>query len=178
MNENDIWEQRTWELYKLKINFYNNNEKALYEARESVEYYKTEMGFIEPKKDEPKKKRASKKESFDVREDLSYVSEEFLSLWLEWLDYKDEIKKQYKTQQGAQTQYTSWINFAHNNVVLANALVRRSIENSWQGFFALTDAQRDFYLSNKSPYAAINKDNKEKTEQLNHKLTIDGVDYQ
>lgn len=96
--------------------------------------------------------KAIKKKSFDVRAELSYVSEDFLSLWNEWLDYKDEIGKQYKTQRGAKMQYSSWIKFSDNNPILANAIIKRSIEQSWDGLFALTDKQKEFFLSDKSPY--------------------------
>lgn len=158
MKTNDIWEQRTWEVYKevAKDSSHSTFGESLDFAKKLVEHYKEEMGFNEPTDEQPKKKRASKKDKFDPRDDLSYVDEKFLSLWMEWLDYKEEIKKQYKTQNGAETQYRTWLNYADNDVILANALVRRSIENSWQGFFSLTDSQKNFYRSSKSPYAVIN----------------------
>lgn len=91
--------------------------------------------------------------AFDVREDLSYVTEAYADIWKEWLDYKDEIKKQYKTQRGARLQYASLVRYANNNPILANAIVKNSIEHSWDGIFAITDKQREFFLSPKSPYA-------------------------
>lgn len=100
-------------------------------------------------------KSISKKKalSFDVRADLSYVDEEFSDIWNEWLDYKDEIKKQYKTQRGAKMQYASLLKYADNNVILANAIVKRSIEQSWDGVFELSDKQKTLFLSSNSPYA-------------------------
>ena len=97
-----------------------------------------------------KKKRDK---SFDARADLSYVDDEFADVWNEWLDYKDERGKQYKTQRGAQMQYKSLLKYADNNVVLANAIIKRSIEQSWDGVFALTDKQKSLFLSNDSPYS-------------------------
>lgn len=102
------------------------------------------------------KENTKKKKSFDVREDLSYVDEPFVSLWNEWLDYKEEIGKQYKTQRGAKMQYSSWIKFSDNNPILANAIIKRSIEQSWDGLFAFTDKQKEFFLSDKSPYQKEN----------------------
>lgn len=111
---------------------------------------------------EKKEDKSSKKKSrsaFDVREDLSYVEEAFAQIWNEWLDYKDEIKKQYKTQRGARMQYNSLVKYATNNPILANAIVKTSIEHSWDGFFALSDKQVDLFLSTKSPYAIVDGNN-------------------
>lgn len=104
---------------------------------------------IEQKEDYKKKRD----KTYDVRADLSYVDEEFADIWNEWLDYKDEIHKQYKTQRGAKTQYQSLLKYADNNVVLANAIVKKSIEQSWDGVFELSDKQKTLFLSPKSPYA-------------------------
>ena len=112
-------------------------------------------------KDLPKEERIDKsipkKKSFDVYADLSYVDAPYAAIWQEWLDYKKEIKKQYKTQRGAKSQYNTLIKYADNNPILANAIVKISIEHSWDGFFALTDKQMDFFLSPKSPYAIEEK---------------------
>ena len=43
-----------------------------------------------------KKRALTTSKTFDVRADLSYVNEELKDSWNIWLDYKDEIKKQYK----------------------------------------------------------------------------------
>lgn len=108
-----------------------------------------------------------KKPSFNVREDLSYVGEEYIGIWNEWLDYKDEINKQYKTQRGAKMQYSSLLKYANYNPVLANAIVKNSIEHSWDGLFALTEKQRFFFLSSNSPYMGdSNKGHIEKKDGL------------
>ena len=89
------------------------------------------------KKDLPKegkdKSFPKKKAKFDVYADLSYVDAEYADIWKEWLEYKDAIKSQYNAQRGAIIQYNSLLKYADNNVVLANAIVKRSIERSWQG---------------------------------------------
>lgn len=100
---------------------------------------------------------SKKKQNFDVRADLSYVDSKYANLWNEWLDYKDAINKQYKTQKGAISQYKSWIKFANNNIILAEAIVRRSIEYSWQGLFELKDNEIKLYLSNRNPYRSNNQ---------------------
>jgi hypothetical protein len=109
--------------------------------------------------------------SFDVREDLSYVEQKYIEIWREWLDYKDEIKKQYKTQRGAITQYNSLVKYANDNPTLANAIVKTSIEHSWDGLFALNEKQIDLFLSPKSPYGIIDQQGDDRT------LVINGVCY-
>jgi len=93
-----------------------------------------------------------KKNTFNVREDLSYVDIHFLKLWNEWLDYKDQIGKQYKTQRGAIMQYKSLMKYCEYSDILARAIICRSIEQSWDGLFSLTEKQKEFFLSSNSPY--------------------------
>lgn len=109
------------------------------------------------KKDFPKKERKDKsfpkkKAKFDAYADLSYVDAAYANIWKEWLEYKDAINSQYKEQKGAVIQYNSLLKYADNNVVLANAIVKKSIERSWQGLFALSDKEKELYLSERSPY--------------------------
>ena len=108
-------------------------------------------------KEEKDKSIPKKKTKFNVRDDLSYVDAPYVAIWQEWLDYKTEIKKQYKTQRGAKSQYQTLIKYANNNPILANAIVKISIEHSWDGLFPLSDKQTDFFLSQKSPYAIEEK---------------------
>ena len=108
-------------------------------------------------KEERDKSLSKKDKRYDANADLSYVDAPYVAIWQEWLDYKKEIKKQYKTQRGAKSQYNTLIKYANNNPILANAIVKISIEHSWDGLFALTDKQIAFFLSQKSPYAVEEK---------------------
>ena len=103
-------------------------------------------------KEETDKSFSKKTAKFDVYTDLSYVDAEYADIWKEWLEYKDAIKSQYNAQKGAIIQYNSLLKYADNNVVLANAIVKRSIERSWQGLFELSDKEKALYLSERSPY--------------------------
>ena len=105
-----------------------------------------------PNKERKDKSFPKKKAKFDVYADLSYVDAAYADIWKEWLEYKDAINKQYKAQQGAESQYKSLLKYADNNPILANAIVKRSIENSWQGLFELSDKDKALYLSERSPY--------------------------
>lgn len=99
-----------------------------------------------------KSKRKKHKAKFDVYADLSYVDEAYVDIWREWLEYKDAINKQYNVQKGAISQYKSLLKYADNNVILANAIVKKSIEHSWNGLFGLSDKEKELYLSERSPY--------------------------
>ena len=114
-------------------------------------------------KEERDKSLSKKDERYDANADLSYVDAPYADIWQEWLDYKKEIKKQYKTQRGAKSQYNTLVKYANNNPILANAIVKISIEHSWDGLFALTDKQIAFFLSQKSPYAVEENGRESKT---------------
>lgn len=118
-------------------------------------------------KEERDKSLSKKDERYDANADLSYVDAPYADIWQEWLDYKKEIKKQYKTQRGAKSQYNTLIKYANNNPILANAIVKISIEHSWDGLFALTDKQIAFFLSQKSPYAVEEKGCESSTDSKN-----------
>ena len=93
------------------------------------------------------KEKKEKKPKFNVRDDLSYVDKTFLNLWRDWLSYKDELGYQYKTQRGAMTQYKSLMKYSNKNIILATAIVNRSIENSWQGLFDIEEVQKQKILA-------------------------------
>lgn len=118
-------------------------------------------------KEERDKSLSKKDKRYDANADLSYVDAPYADIWQEWLDYKKEIKKQYKTQRGAKSQYNTLIKYANNNPILANAIVKISIEHSWDGLFALTDKQIAFFLSSKSPYAVEEKGCESSTDSKN-----------
>ena len=118
-------------------------------------------------KEERDKSLSKKDKRYDANADLSYVDAPYAAIWQEWLDYKKEIKKQYKTQRGAKSQYNTLIKYANNNPILANAIVKISIEHSWDGLFALTDKQIAFFLSQKSPYAVEEKGCESSTDSKN-----------
>ena len=134
-------------------------------------------------KEERDKSLSKKDERYDANADLSYVDAQYAAIWHEWLDYKKEIKKQYKTQRGAKSQYNTLIKYANNNPILANAIVKISIEHSWDGLFALTDKQIAFFLSQKSPYAVEEKgcevemSEQTYTEETDDNIFINGQVY-
>nr|UWF95896.1 MAG: HAD domain protein [Bacteriophage sp.] len=120
-----------------------------------------------------KKRVSTTSKTFDVRADLSYVSEELKDSWSIWLDYKDEIKKQYKTERGAKMMYSKLEKYSDGNPILANAIVNEAICHSWDGFYSLSDKQKDFFLSDKSPYRSENSNSSYldgRLQELNEKI--------
>ena len=134
-------------------------------------------------KEERDKSLSKKDKRYDANADFSYVDAPYAAIWQEWLDYKKEIKKQYKTQRGAKSQYNTLIKYANNNPILANAIVKISIEHSWDGLFALTDKQMAFFLSQKSPYAVeengheVEMSEQTYTEETDDNIFINGQVY-
>lgn len=127
-------------------------------------------------KEERDKSLSKKDKRYDANADLSYVDAPYAAIWQEWLDYKKEIKKQYKTQRGAESQYKVLKKYANNNPILANAIVKISIEHSWDGIFPLSDKQMAFFLSQKSPYAVEEKGYEvEMSEQTYTEETDDNI---
>ena len=127
-------------------------------------------------KEEIDKSISKKRAAYNANADLSYVDAPYAAIWQEWLDYKKEIKKQYKTQRGAKSQYEVLIKYANNNPILANAIVKISIEHSWDGLFPLSDKQMAFFLSPKSPYAVEEKGYEvEMSEQTYTEETDDNI---
>lgn len=102
---------------------------------------KRRLSELQKENDELKKKNAKKEKArgFDVRADLSYVDEAHMSMWVEWLDYKDQIKKQYNTQVGAKKAYTQWTNLSMGNLAKAQAIIDQSQMRSWDGLFDVKD---------------------------------------
>ena len=173
------WEERVFQLASSILVKHLNEitmEDAIDVAISFKDKYVEKMGLEEPKKE----KKATKKSdaAFDVRADLSYVDEKYLPLWNEWLDYKDEIKKQYKTQRGAQMQYTSWVRYSEGSINLANAIIRRSMEQSWDGLFELSAKQKALFGGPHTPYGFIAEAENLKSKTTdNERLIIGGTVY-
>ena len=74
------------------------------------------------------------------------------------------------------TQYNSWVRFSEDSINLANAIIKRSIENSWSGLFELKDKEKALYGSPRTPYGYI-VEREDLSKKEDGKLVIDGVTY-
>jgi len=88
-----------------------------------------------------------KKEPIDVFSSQKKPDEKLYLKWQEWIEYRNAIKKPYKTAQGATAAYNSLLALADQEETVAILIIQQSIEHEWQGFFP---------LKNKSP--AISED--------------------
>ena len=153
--------------YTLNSTKISDTEKIRYGEMPTQHNRDNRQNTDKKQKEERDKSLSKKDKRYDANADLSYVDAPYADIWQEWLDYKKEIKKQYKTQRGAKSQYNTLIKYANNNPILANAIVKISIEHSWDGFFALTDKQIAFFLSQKSPYAVEENGHESSTDSKN-----------
>lgn len=104
-----------------------NNDRTTSEQRVDTPKEEEEIKEVKELKQKPKKK------DFD----FSFVSEEFYSAFMKWINYKNEIKQSYKTQTSIQTCYDNLLNLSENDNVLAMDIVNQSIGNGWAGLFTL-----------------------------------------
>lgn len=166
------WEER---LFTIASGLYINGNTVMDSIEMALEFKENFIREIGDEEEPKEKEKKKKDKSFDPYEDLSYVEDKYLSLWKEWLDYKRQIKSQYKTQKGAKTQYTSWVNFSEGSINLAKAIIKRSIENSWSGLFELSPKEKALYGSPRTPYGYVAE--YEDLRKDEGKLVIGGVTY-
>lgn len=79
------------------------------------------------------KKEKYKKE----KRDLIFPCDKFVSVWKEWVNYKQDLGKGYKTQTSEQTALNKLAKLSDNNPNIAKLIVEQSIVNEWKGLFAL-----------------------------------------
>lgn len=85
---------------------------------------------------------------------MSFVHPSFLSIWNEWLQYRKEIKKPYKTARGMQNKYEKLIKLSGEDPVKATAIIYQSINNEWMDFFEL---RNESTVNNSKPDAAVRR---------------------
>ena len=69
--------------------------------------------------------------------DLSFIEESFKGPFLEWLDYKKELKDYYKTQSGIEKAYKNLKKMSNNNPETAQQIVDQAISKEWLGLYPL-----------------------------------------
>lgn len=57
----------------------------------------------------------------------------------EWLDYRKQIKKPYKTQKGVEMFYLELKKLSDNSPIYAKKIIDQSISKEWQGIFELKE---------------------------------------
>ena len=69
--------------------------------------------------------------------DLSFASASFQPVLYEWVCYRKEIKKSFKSIKSIQAAYKQLHELSDGNPVTAMKIVEQSIASSWQGLFPL-----------------------------------------
>lgn len=69
--------------------------------------------------------------------DLSFASTSFQPVIYEWVCYRKEIKKSFKSIKSVQAAYKQLYELSDGNPVTAMKIVEQSIASSWQGLFPL-----------------------------------------
>lgn len=81
--------------------------------------------------------------------DLSFLPSEYKNLWIEWLDYKRELKDPYDTQRGMKAAFTHLVNISGEDPAIARQIVDQSIREEWKGLFPLKDKKRNSFKDDK-----------------------------
>lgn len=71
--------------------------------------------------------------------DLSFASPAFQPILYEWICYRKEIKKSFKSIKSVQASYKQLYELSDGNPNIAMKIVEQSIASSWQGLFQLKD---------------------------------------
>lgn len=61
----------------------------------------------------------------------------FFEVWNEWLSYKKQIGKNYKTVISESSGLSKLVSLSESNSETAKKIINQSIENDWAGFFKL-----------------------------------------
>lgn len=79
-------------------------------------------------------KERKKRKKIDID---SFVLENLKSVWSDWICYRAQIHKPYKTDKGVKAAYENLIALCDNVPSVAEQIVKQSIRNEWQGLFPL-----------------------------------------
>ena len=69
--------------------------------------------------------------------DLSFASASFQPILYEWICYRKEIKKSFKSIKSVQAAYKQLHELSDGNPQIAMKIVEQSIASSWQGLFPI-----------------------------------------
>jgi hypothetical protein len=71
--------------------------------------------------------------------DLSFAISSFQPILYEWVCYRKEIKKSFKSKKSIEAAYKQLYELSDGNTQTAKKIVEQSIASSWQGLFPLKD---------------------------------------
>ena len=71
--------------------------------------------------------------------DLSFAISSFQPILYEWVCYRKEIKKSFKSKKSIEAAYKQLYELSDGNFQTAKKIVEQSIASSWQGLFPLKE---------------------------------------
>ena len=89
-------------------------------------------------KENLKKKKTYSDNEAEVVSSMEY-SDDFKAVLLSWLNYKREIKDQYKSAQSIMIMAKKLAEMSHGTIDIAKQIVEQSIANNWRGLFPLKE---------------------------------------
>lgn len=130
-----------------------------------------ERSFKGPKDKEKEKEKDKDKEKEKEKEGENQIfypfnSDEFLSMWKVWLDYRKEIKKPYKSKKSEQAALKQLSEFDES---FAINLIERSIAGGYQGL--VFDNTKAEYLKNGQGKQTLEQFGNEIDEHFNAKYS-------
>lgn len=75
--------------------------------------------------------------------DLSFALNSFQPILYDWVCYRKEIKKSFKSIKSVQAAYKQLYELSDGNHQIAMKIVEQSIASSWQGLFPLKNDNRN-----------------------------------
>lgn len=75
--------------------------------------------------------------------DLSFALNSFQPILYDWVCYRKEIKKSFKSIKSVQAAYKQLYELSDGNPQIAMKIVEQSIASSWQGLFPLKNDNRN-----------------------------------
>lgn len=76
----------------------------------------------------------------------NFLSDSFMR----FLQYKTDIKKQFKTEDSVRSAFLKFIRLSNNNVKYAEALVENTIARGWQTIYDLPKEDKNAFLKNQT----------------------------
>lgn len=113
---------------------------------------------IEIKEEEKKRKNFVAKSFFQklftYDEEIKKYSS-FKDLFIEFLEYKTAIKKQYKTEKSVRNAFMDFVRLSNNDINYARALVDNTIARGWQSIYDLPAEQKKAFNNAKNQNQSV-----------------------
>jgi len=82
-----------------------------------------------------------KKKEYDAFADTSYIDDDMLEVWAEWLSHKEAMHKQYVSHQSAVRCYNELMAWANKCVDIAEEIVKRSIVRGYWSLYPFSERE-------------------------------------